>query len=124
MPLFSRGRSTSPAGIIATVARASAVAVFYVGWHALAGRLFIATAVEPANTMGWVVVGSAFIATFAVKMTLQMAPRGAFAAATYPWLFAGLYLDERFTRVTFRLWPPRLQSAPGAATLEVLEARS
>ncbi len=37
---------------------------------------------------------------------------GRLARALYPWLFAGLYLDERFTRFTFRVWPPRFQPCP------------
>ncbi len=121
VPLFSRGRSAGPAAMVATVARAGAVAILYVGWHVLAGRLFT---VAPPNPLGWGVVGAAFIAAFVVKMTIEVAPHGALAAAIHPWLFAGLYLDERFTRVTFRLWPPRLQPSRSAAPLEALEARS
>lgn len=29
------------------------------------------------------------------------------AASLYRWVYAGFYLDERFTRLTFRLWPVR-----------------
>ena len=32
----------------------------------------------------------------------------------YPPLFAGLYLDELFTRLTFRVWPARVPAMPGA----------
>ena len=45
--------------------------------------------------------------------------RSALAARLYSWAYAGFYLDERFTRWTFRLWPVRT-GAPLAAggTLE------
>jgi NAD(P)H-quinone oxidoreductase subunit 5 len=46
---------------------------------------------------------------FIVKATLKAVPEGRFARTLYPWLFAGLYLDERFTQLTFRLWPPRIE---------------
>jgi NAD(P)H-quinone oxidoreductase subunit 5 len=32
------------------------------------------------------------------------------ASPFYDWIYAGLYLDERFTRLTFRLWPARVTS--------------
>ena len=33
---------------------------------------------------------------------------GAVASRLYPWFYAGLYLDEWFTRMTFRIWPAKL----------------
>jgi NAD(P)H-quinone oxidoreductase subunit 5 len=52
-----------------------------------------------------------------VQAAVRVWPRGALARGLYPWLFAGLYLDELFTRLTFRLWPARLtpsQPVPAA----------
>jgi NAD(P)H-quinone oxidoreductase subunit 5 len=39
---------------------------------------------------------------------LRRAPRSAFSRRLSAWLFAGLYLDEWFTRTTLRVWPHRL----------------
>jgi NAD(P)H-quinone oxidoreductase subunit 5 len=37
----------------------------------------------------------------------------------YEWLYAGLYLDEWFTRLTFRIWPPQLtESIPEDPSLQ------
>ncbi|MFO0650343.1 MAG: hypothetical protein U0326_29235 [Polyangiales bacterium] len=41
-------------------------------------------------------------------------PARAVSETIHVWLFAGLYLDERFTRWTFRVWPPRLPLAPAS----------
>lgn len=46
-----------------------------------------------------------FLLLNVIQMIVRIKPAGAFASAIYPWLYAGLYLDELFTRATFRLWP-------------------
>ena len=47
---------------------------------------------------------------------LKSFPRGRLAAWLYPAAFGGFYLDERFTRLTFRLWPaPRGAQSSTAA---------
>lgn len=126
VPLLAR----RTAGIVSTgaiAARVSGVVLLYVGWHAAAAQL-MPSDVEASNALGWVLVGSGFVGLFAVKATLQMLPDGRLARALYPWLFAGLYLDERFTRLTFRVWPPRLQHRPETPRAihirEPLEART
>jgi len=112
IPLLAR----TTAGIVSTAAiavRAGGVVLLYVGWHAGAAQL-MPSHVESSNALGWLLVGSGLVGLFAVKATLQVRPDGQFARALYPWLFAGLYLDERFTRLTFRVWPPRLNQRPEA----------
>jgi len=61
-----------------------------------------------------------------VKSILELNPEGRMARVIYPWLYGGLFLDERFTRLTFRFWPPRLATSekpsppvPVAKTMEV-----
>jgi NAD(P)H-quinone oxidoreductase subunit 5 len=46
-----------------------------------------------------------FVVLYGIQMIVRLKPMGALASALYPWLYAGLYLDEVFTRATFRLWP-------------------
>ncbi len=46
-----------------------------------------------------------FVLLYGIQMIVRLNPTGALASALYPWLYAGLYLDELFTRATFRLWP-------------------
>lgn len=115
------GRAAAGAGSIAArAAIAAVVALLYLGWHASAVRLLPGAAALPgAGSLGWLLVGVAVIVQFAVKAALALRPDGRFARALYPWLFAGLYLDERFTRMTFRIWPPRLQRPTTARAIPV-----
>lgn len=46
-----------------------------------------------------------FVLLYGIQMIVRVSPLGAIASALYPWFYAGLYLDELFTRATFRLWP-------------------
>lgn len=55
------------------------------------------------NVLIFAAVGFALL--YIVQGSLRARPLGRFAAALYPWFYAGLYLDELFTRATFRLWP-------------------
>ena len=110
VPLLTRGT----AGVVSTAAiaaRVSGIVVLYILWHAAATRVF-PNHVHASNTLGSVLVGVGFVGLFVVNATLHMRPDGRLAHALHPWLFAGLYLDERFTRLTFRVWPPRLQKPP------------
>jgi len=104
--------------------RAISVAFLYGVWHVVFGRL-LAPASQPF-LLGWVVVLTGFVVLFGVQCVLLSHPQGRLARALQPRLFAGLYLDEVFTRWTFRLWPPRLkprdaggQPLPAQAALEV-----
>jgi len=90
------------------------VLLLYVGAHALAGWLMPAPPAPP-NALAWALVGAGLLVLFAAKSVLQLAPAGRVARALHPWLFSGFYLDERFTRWTFRLWPPRLPPQPDLA---------
>ncbi len=93
--------------------RALTVILLYGAWHIAFGRLFGRAA--PPTPFGWAVVLSGFIVLFAAHVALSSRPDGRLARALQPRLFAGLYLDEFFTRWTFWLWPPRLNSRQAAS---------
>ncbi|MDP3277446.1 MAG: NADH-quinone oxidoreductase subunit L [Deltaproteobacteria bacterium] len=123
VPWLARARGA--AATVQIAARGVGVVLLYVGWHAAAARLMPAHH-ESSNGLSWVLVIIGFSLLFALKTSFQVSPEGRLARALYPYLYAGLYLDERFTRVTFRVWPPRLakHEAPRRAiplqdTLEV-----
>jgi NAD(P)H-quinone oxidoreductase subunit 5 len=126
VPLLAR-RPTHLAAAASSAARVTGVVALYVGWHFAAAKLMPAHAEAP-NEVGWALVGVGFVGLFAVKSTLQALPDGRFARALYRWLFAGLFLDERFTRLTFFIWPPRFEHRPTvsrAITLvQSIEART
>lgn len=104
-PLLVVGAQRGATGAGAVALRATGIVLLYLGWHAVAEHLF-PTPQATSGHAGWWLAGLAFAALFVVKAALQMRPSGAFARALHPWLFSGLYLDELFTRLTFRVWPP------------------
>ena len=60
-------------------------------------------------------VGACFGALYLLQVWLLAYPRGVVARALYPRAYAGFYLDERFTRLTFRVWPARVAAAPASS---------
>ena len=96
------------------LAVAFAVALAYFGLHALfSGWLHVETNGAAPNRalVAWVL--GCFGLLFMVQGAVRARPHGALARSLYPWLFAGLYVDELFTRLTFRLWPARVPATPG-----------
>ena len=99
---------------VAGLVGAFAVALAYFGLHGLFSRglgAAAAGAVPGPVLVGWVL--GCFGLLFIVQGAVRAQPHGALARSLYPWLFAGLYLDELFTRLTFRLWPARVPATPG-----------
>ncbi len=100
-------------GALVGLAGASVVALAYFGLHAAFGGWLGVSASGAASPalVGWVLV--CFGLLFVVQGAVRIWPNGALANRLYPSLFAGLYLDELFTRLTFRLWPARVPAMPG-----------
>jgi NAD(P)H-quinone oxidoreductase subunit 5 len=82
----------------------------YFGWHAVFEGIapLISTETSP-STLKWSIVVGGLVALFIAQSILQTSPNGRFANWLQPHLLSGLYIDDWFTRVTFRLWPPGLQ---------------
>jgi NAD(P)H-quinone oxidoreductase subunit 5 len=116
-PLLRAGGLWSIAGI----AGAFAVALAYFGLH-LMFRHWVG-APTPANMglVAWVI--GCFAVLFIVQGAVRARPQGALARKLYPWLFSGLYLDELFTRLTFRVWPARVPTKSDAPQPILPEAR-
>ncbi len=125
-PLAVRGAAHGGRRLVLLALGGVGVAALYFTWHAVFGRLFVAptAAGELAPRLGLVIVS--FGALFLLQALMQSRPDGRLARALYPRLFAGLYLDERFMRLTFRLWsprlPPRATAAPSLHAVKTLEA--
>jgi NAD(P)H-quinone oxidoreductase subunit 5 len=107
-PLLRAGGASALAG----VASAFAVALAYFGLHLLFKQWLGAPAAANMGLVAWVI--GCFVVLFIVQGAVRARPHGALARKLYPWLFAGLYLDEVFTRLTFRVWPARLPPKPAA----------
>jgi len=103
-------------GALAGLGAAFVVALAYFGLHAvfsgwLAGSGGATLSDPNPGLVGWVL--GCFGLLFVVQGAVRARPQGALARWLYPRLFAGLYLDELFTRLTFRLWPARVPAMPG-----------
>jgi len=98
----------------ATVAAAVAVPVVYFGLHEVFGQLVPHGAAAPLALL--IIVALALGATFMVQSLCMMRPSGSVVRRLYPWIYGGLFLDESFTRLAFRVWPPPtpgpIQSSP------------
>jgi NAD(P)H-quinone oxidoreductase subunit 5 len=105
-PLLWLEQDQSPALALRGGALILALTQLYLLWHALFAGL-----APPANAVAmplvvWVLV--CFVGLYATQVWLRRHPRGRIARALYPWAYCGFYLDETFTRLTFKLWPVRL----------------
>ncbi|WP_312379150.1 NADH-quinone oxidoreductase subunit L [Pseudomonas oryzihabitans] len=78
----------------------------YLLWHQAASWLLdqhLATAPLPLAVVAMVML----VGLYLLQGLLLARPHSALAQRLYPLAFAGFYLDEHFTRLTFRLWPAR-----------------
>jgi NAD(P)H-quinone oxidoreductase subunit 5 len=98
----ARGLQPSWRGFLALLAGAQ----LYVGWHWVVGE-WIGVATLPPNFVLALWSLLVFVALYAAQVAVSMRRPTASASPFYDWIYAGLYLDERFTRLTFRLWPVR-----------------
>lgn len=94
---------------------AFSVALAYVGLHHLFAEWLLPKAGAPAGSSAFhdrlsIGVALAFAGLFMLQSLLAVSPRGPLARRVYPWFYGGLFLDEKFNRIAFALWP-----APGAA---------
>ncbi len=96
-PFHRRGHSL-------LVARALSVPAIYVVLHELAGRLVSHGGGAPVALLVLAAVG--FVGLFVVQAAFLVAPRGPLARRVRPWIYAGLFLDEGFTRIAYSLARP------------------
>jgi NAD(P)H-quinone oxidoreductase subunit 5 len=90
---------------------AFSVAFAYFGLHHVFGWFVATPKTNGVNLfdLAWVML--CFTLLFAMQCLIRARPHGAIASSLYPWFYAGLYLDEWFTRMTFRVWPAKLSSS-------------
>ncbi len=93
---------------LATLARGTVQALLltqlYILWHLVFVALLDAPATAPIQALGlW--AAAIFSVLYFLQTWLTVFPQGHLSRLLYPWAYAGFFLDERFTRLTFRLWP-------------------
>jgi NAD(P)H-quinone oxidoreductase subunit 5 len=108
-PMIVRGSTQGGRVLATTLGMAVGVATLYFAWHAVATRV-LAVPVDAATSSPerLAIALAGFGLLFALQSVMSAFPHGRVARALYPRLFAGLHLDELFTRLTFRVWPARL----------------
>ena len=89
-------------GTVATLA----LTQLYLLWHLLFTTLGPAPVTPASPLVAWVI--ACFGVLYGTQVWLRCHPKGRFARAVYPWAYCGFYLDETFTRLTFKLWPIKL----------------
>jgi NAD(P)H-quinone oxidoreductase subunit 5 len=89
----------------------------YFAWHALFEVVSPSSGVaDAAYSTRWQIVLGGLVVLFIAQTILQTSPGGALARFLQPHMHSGLYIDDWFTRLTFRLWPPRFERPVAAAT--------
>lgn len=107
-PLFARASLLGWRPTLLSFGVGGGLVALYAAWHVLFGALVPSAATGTAGE--WLrlgVVGGGFLLLFVTQAIVGARPSGAVARALYPACYAGFYLDEVFTRLTFKLWPPR-----------------
>lgn len=102
-PLSPHRSRPSASGMLAALLAAQ----FYFAWHWLLseGGGFV---LPPPRTALALFAGVVLVALYVAQSIVALRPTGSLAVGLYDWAYSGLYLDERFTRLTFRLWPARV----------------
>jgi NAD(P)H-quinone oxidoreductase subunit 5 len=112
-PLVARALADGVARRIRWLLAALVLAAAYFGWHAVFDRLVeVPSGPSALLPLRIAIVAVAFGLLFSLHAVMDARPSGRIARALYRPLFAGLHLDELFTRLTFRIWPARRVEAP------------
>jgi len=115
-PLFVRGTAGDAGTALRHGGAAIGLAALYAAGHAAFGAMaptIPGPPLQDALRLGG--VAGAFLALYAVQAAIAVRPTGGLARALYPACFAGFYLDELCTRLTFRVWPPSAVPSPAVA---------
>jgi len=113
-------------GTVRGVIAIGVLAQLYIAGHLVFGVLVNTPAASASLPLtAW--AGSCLAGLYLLQTWLLAFPRGQLARTLYPWAYAGFYLDERFTRLTFRVWPIRLPAVslrPPHSTAALLSEKS
>ena len=105
-PLLWFEQGGRPGQIARGCAAVLALTQLYLLWHLLFAGLTPPADPVAAPLAAWTLL--CFCTLYGTQTWLRRHPRGRLARALYPWVYCGFYLDETFTRLTFRIWPARL----------------
>lgn len=101
---FEQGRSA--ALLVRGLGQVVALTQLYLLWHWLFGSVVPPVETVSVALTAW--VSLCFLGLYIAQFWLRRNPQGRLSTRLYPWAYNGFYLDETFTRVTFRVWPATL----------------
>ena len=108
------GEASSGLGALARgIGRVLVLTQIYLLWHLAFSGIIPEFGAPPLPLSIW--VGACFGGLYLMQNYLLAYPRGFLASRLFPWAYAGFFLDERFTRLTFRIWPARMSPTPSAS---------
>ncbi len=110
VPMLGRGLAAGRRALARAALFTLGATASYAALHALVEAISPPIAAAPA-TGGWAIVLGGLLVLFVAQTILHTNPTGRLARALQPHLHSGLYIDDWFTRLTFRVWPPRLERA-------------
>lgn len=100
-------------GILHNLGTLTLLLGIYLVWHVSAGYVLGASPSPSALQQYLALIAILmFLLLYLIQALILARPQGALARRLYPLAFAGFFLDEHFTRLTFRLWPVRSQQRP------------
>lgn len=107
-PMLERASRRGARVLALALLGAAGIVLLTLVWHRLAALSLVSAGVPTSlwSMLGWGVLLAGFVLLFVVASVLQTRPEGTLATLLRPHLAAGLYLGDRFTRLTFRWWPP------------------
>ena len=109
VPMIGRALAAGVRAFMLAAVFAIGAAASYFAWHALFEEFAPWLDGSAAAPFKWTVVVGGLVALFVTQTILQSSPNGRLARALQPHFLSGLYIDDWFTRLTFRVWPPRLE---------------
>ncbi|MFY8274563.1 NADH-quinone oxidoreductase subunit L [Pseudoalteromonas sp. SSDWG2] len=98
--------SASVTSVLVGVFRVVVLLHVYLLWHT--GFAQITSANEQTSVGLLIFVCAVFTLLYAGQVAICRYPRTRAVKIFYPWVYNGFYLDETFTRLTFKVWPIQL----------------
>jgi NAD(P)H-quinone oxidoreductase subunit 5 len=108
-PLLWISAGDTTVTLLRAIVRVLLLTQIYFLWYLAFSQVVPAGSTASISLMVWVSV--CFTLLYLLQIWLLAYPRGVLSTHLYPWAYAGFYLDERFTRLTFRVWPARMTAA-------------
>ncbi|MDN3652370.1 NADH-quinone oxidoreductase subunit L [Thalassotalea ponticola] len=108
-PLFWQGKHVSWSRLMVGAGLIAVLFHVYLLWHWLFAG--IAPTANPVDGTLLSIVIVSFTLLYAGQVVIHLYAKQALVKRIFPWVYNGFYLDETFTRLTFKLWPAKLDLA-------------